>query len=754
MANETSYIGVAMGLDVTDLKAGLQEASKRIGEANADFRAASSGMDDWQKSTEGLSAKVTQLDKVLAAQQSKLGGLKYVYDGLVEEQNKLQQAYDKTVASQGKNSKAAQELKDKLDSQATAVRNAYIKMQNQQAVVNQTQRELSNYRETLKLAEDGTIDLTQVTLRAGRAIQTASNDVEEASGSFAGFAKAVGGGLAAVGGIVAGAVTGFFTLAESTREAREDMAKLTSSFAGAGLSGESAKSTFTELYKVIGETDTAVEASQQIALLAKSEEEAAKWAELATGVTATFGDALKPETFYEAANETLKLGEATGAFTQMLEGTGINVETFNAELATMTTEQEKQAYMLKVSEEAMGAAGKAYEETAGSIMEAREAEAQLSLAMQELGAIAEPIMTTLKLLAVDLLEAMKPFVELIGNGLTAAFNGSADGASMLAEGIGGILNMLVEKFTTLIPTVLEIILQLVPTIVNSLLEQLPQLLNLIVDLVIQVINMVTQMLPQIVDAIIEVVPILINELIKAIPQLLQAAIQLLMAIVEAIPTIIKALIDALPSIISTIVSTLLSNLPMIIKAAVQLFMGILKAIPQIQLELLRTMPQIISGIIGGLIKGIPEMIKAGKDMLEGLIKGLVDVGAIGKAIKKLGDNIVGGVKNFFGIHSPSKLMEEEIGQYLGLGIGQGVIDSIPQVKQQLNKFSNFVTDNLSGIKSGFAIEGAGAGGRFGSTINAPLTINYNGNLSRKEIKQLSNDNFNSILTKLKAQGVV
>ena len=730
MANETNYIGIAMGLDVADLKQGLAEASKQIGMANADFKAASSGMEDWQKSTDGLTVKVKQLDSVLAAQKSKLAG--------------LAAEYEKVAKEQGEGS--------------TQARNLYIRMKNQEAIVNSTQREFNNYTETLKQAEAGTIDLTQVTLKAGKAVQSAGESAKEAGNGFGGFAKAIGGGLAAVGGIVAGAVTSFFTLAESTREAREDMAKLTSSFSGAGLSGESAKNTFTDLYKVIGETDTAVEASQQIALLAKSEEEAAKWAQLATGVTATFGDALKPETFYEAANETLKLGEATGAFTQMLEGTGINVEEFNAELATMTTEQEKQAYMLEVSQEAMGAAGEAYKETAGSIMEAREAEAQLSLAMQELGAIAEPIMTTLKLVVVDLLEAIKPFVELIGNGLTAAFNGSAEGASMLAEGIGGIVNMLVERFTTLIPTVLEIIMQLVPTIVDTILEQLPQLLQLVVDLAIQLIDMITQMLPQIVDAIMKILPVLIKNLIKAIPQLLEAAIQLLMAIVKAIPTIIKELVAALPDIISTIVSTLLANLPMIIQAAIQLFMGIVKAIPQIVKELTRATPQIIKGIVDGLIKGIPELVKAGGDMLAGLFKGMLDPKAIWNAVKGLFNSIVGGIKSLFGIHSPSKVMEEEVGKYLGLGIGEGLIDSIPQVKQQLSKFSDFITDNLSGIKTGLTIDGMGGsssrGRNVGGGISSVQNIYFNGNLSRKELKRIENDNYNSMLMKMKAQGVV
>ena len=232
-----------------------------------------------------------------------------------------------------------------------------------------------------------------------------------------------------------------------------------------------------------------------------------------------------------------------------------------------------------------------------------------------------------------------------------------------------------------------------------------------------------------------------------------------MAIVEAIPTIIQALVKALPSIISTIVSTLLANLPMIINAAIQLFMGIIKAIPQIQKELFKAIPQIISGIVKGLINGIPELIKAGGDMLAGLFKGLLDPKAIAKAVKGLFNGIVGGIKSLFGIHSPSKVMEDEIGQYLGLGIGEGLLGSIPQVKQQLSKFSNFVTDNLSGVKSGLAFNGGvgssgGSIGRGNTVINAGQTIYYNGNLSRKQIRQLEDDNYTSIKMKLRTEGLL
>ena len=60
------------GLDVSDLKKGLDEAKQAIRLANATFKAETAGLDDWASSADGVRSKLAQLDKVLEAQQSQL----------------------------------------------------------------------------------------------------------------------------------------------------------------------------------------------------------------------------------------------------------------------------------------------------------------------------------------------------------------------------------------------------------------------------------------------------------------------------------------------------------------------------------------------------------------------------------------------------------------------------------------------------------------------------------------------------------
>lgn len=758
MADNTNYIGVAMGMDVTDLKAGLSEANKQIQLANSEFKAASSGMDDWTKSTEGLTAKVKQLDTVLNAQKSKLAG--------------LQAEYEKVAKEQGENSDAARKLR--------------VQINNQQSVVNKTQKEFDNYSETLKQAEAGTLDLEKVSLRGGKAIDKMGDSAADAGGKVEGnfgasAAKGIVGGIAAIGAAALAAVGSFLSLANSTRETRENFNKLEAGFTTAGHSAADAQKTYKDLYGILGDEGQATEAAAHLAQLANSQEELAQWTDIATGVYATFGDSLPIENLTEAANETAKTGQITGGLADALNWAGESEEEFQAKLDAASTEQERQALITETLNGLYSEQSDKFKELNADIIAAREADAELAQTMAELGAIAEPIMTTLKTLATELLQEIKPFVEMIGTGLKGALEGSAGATDTLAQGLSGILSTLAEKLvgmlptiistlaslaTSLLPQLLSTVSGLIPPLLETLAAQLPVVLQAIISGFSQILTSIGAMLPELIPLAINAVLTIAGTLLDNIDQLIDAGISLLMGLADGLIAALPQLIAKIPVIIEKLLGAITRNLPKLIASGGELLSslrdGLLQAIP----DLIRSIPEIIKSIVGGLIEGIPDLVKAGGDLLAGLFEGFLNPKAIWEAVKSLGESIVDAAKSFFGIKSPSKLMRDEIGEYVGEGVGVGVLDSLPTVKKNLTKFGDFITDNLGGIKSGLSLDAngvygttaranaiTGAGAR-STVVNAGMTINYNGNLSLKEIKRREREHYISVRTKLKAEGQI
>jgi hypothetical protein len=64
-------------------------------------------------------------------------------------------------------------------------------------------------------------------------------------------------------------------------------------------------------------------------------------------------------------------------------------------------------------------------------------------------------------------------------------------------------------------------------------------------------------------------------------------------------------------------------------------------------------------------------------------------------IKKLGNKIVGGIKDFFGIKSPSRLMRDEVGKFVAQGIGVGFEDEIDSVYNDMQNALDFETSRMT-----------------------------------------------------------
>jgi phage-related protein/uncharacterized protein YoxC len=770
MAN-TETLGASFAIDTTNLKAGLAQANRLIRESNSEFKAAAAGMDDWSESEEGLTARLKNLNTVADLQSKKVDALQSEYDRLISE------GLDPTSA-------AAIKLRTDINKEKEALAKT-------QKEIKDSSEALENLADASDEAADGQDEVADSAKKAGKGLSA----LKKAGGVAV-------GAIAAVGAAAAGLVTAFLSTAESTREVRENMTRLETSFESAGFSAEKATETYNDLYGILGDTGRATEAAQQLTKLSKTEDDLKANTRILTGVLAEYGDSIPTEGLAEGMAATAAMGNVQGVLADALEWQGVNLDKYNEKLEKMKTEEQRAAYIQQTLIDLYGESADAFAENNKAIIEAREAEAALSQATAELGAIAEPIMTRLKQIATDLLITIQPFVKLIGEGLTGALDGAADAGQKLADGISGVLNTVIGKVTEALPMVLSVITGIIPSVLKALTDAVPEILQAIIDIVPQItdallnaipllldclaeivaqllislgtllpqiLQQIIAILPKVIESLINAIPLLldaatqflmaiveaiptiitqllhelpkiintiINGVVKAVPQLLQAAITLLMAIIQAIPTIIQALIENLPTIINTIidgvlnalpllleaaiqffmaiidaiptiidalvtnlpkiittiVKVLVNNLPKIIQAAVQLFMGLIKAIPQICKELIKNMPQIISSIVSGLKKGFKDIVNVGKDLIRGLWDGINDmVGWIGKKVKGFGENVLGGLKDFFGIKSPSKVMANVVGKNLALGIGEGFEDNIKGVNADIEASMNPIT---------------------------------------------------------------
>lgn len=207
-------------------------------------------------------------------------------------------------------------------------------------------------------------------------------------GGFGSAVKNIGKVGAALAGIsFAGITAGFIGMAEATEEYRRAMGKLNTAYQAAGYSAETAQQAYSQFYSILGDTDTATEASQLLSQLARSQEDVSKWTKIAAGVNGTFGDSLPIEGLIESANETARTGQVTGVLADALNWAGkVSEDQMNAKLeATNSTAKRTQIIMETLTDTYYGAADAFYANNK-ALIQARQNE----VAMQKVtGALGE-----------------------------------------------------------------------------------------------------------------------------------------------------------------------------------------------------------------------------------------------------------------------------------------------------------------------------------------------------------------------------
>ena len=225
---------------------------------------------------------------------------------------------------------------------------------------------------------------------------------------------------------------------------------------------------------------------------------------------------------------------------------------------------------------------------------------------------------------------------------------------------------------------------------KTLIEQFVDSLVTVGENIIPRINIIIQGLTQLItEASQTIIPMAVQILLENLPSIVAAGMDLIIALVSGILDNIDMLIDCVLEMVDVIVDKLIDNLPKLIDGGIRLIAalanGLIRAIP----NLVSKIPQIISSIVKGLISGIPAIFDVGKNIVEGLWNGIKNMGSwVTGKVKDFFGGIVGGVKDFLGIHSPSKVFAG-IGGFMAEGLGEGFDDQFKSVKKDIENSMNF-----------------------------------------------------------------
>ena len=763
-------------VDISELKAGITEANRLIKLANSEFKAASSGMDNWANSTDGLQAKIKQLTTVQELEQKKLQNLK--------------EQYKQVVAAEGENSKGAQNLA--------------IQINNQEAAVNKVTKELDNYEGRLDLVEKAQKNAE----KSGNSLEEELKDLENAAGDAGDAAEESGDGFTIMKGALAdlaasaiksaisavGDLVGsLLELPEATKEFRSVFSAAMQSASDSAIGIDGAKKSYEEFYKVAADEGQAAEATSHIAGLVSSEKDLQGALDGVIGAWVEFGDSIALEGLAEAAHETATTGKVTGQLADALNWATASTEdweralggnekalsafkkatdegmtaedAYNEALNACSTEQERQQLVVSTLNGLYSENAKSYAESNSSMLDANEANLKLMETQSKMAEVVEPLTAAWTTFKAQALEAITPLIETLGGkiqetvtylqehqgvatAIKTAIIGLAAGLGVLATAlaiqgaINGVSKAMAFLNTTLLANPIVLIVAAVASLAagfiylwntsdkfrefwTGLWEGIKSACGTAID---AIVNFFTVTVPNAFNAALDWIKnnwgSLLLFLINPFAGLFKYFYENNTKFKEFVDTAVK-FIKELPGKIWTWLKNTISkagtfvvNMKDKAKEAganfVKNVVEFIKNLPGKIWTWLKNAAQkvvewksnlvskgkaaakaLFDAIVEKIAKLPGKLLTMGKDIVKGLWNGISNMaGWIKSKIEGFGETVLNSLKDFFGIHSPSKVMKNVIGKNLVRGIADGITSNKKIATSVVKKFGKELLSTL------------------------------------------------------------
>lgn len=294
-----------------------------------------------------------------------------------------------------------------------------------------------------------------------------------------------------------------------------------------------------------------------------------------------------------------------------------------------------------------------------------------------------------------------------------------------------ILNTLIQGINDNLNVIVEGIMSIIMTLVNGIIGMLPDILQTGINILLELVKGITQALPELIPVIVDAIILIVETLIDNIDLIIDAGIQLILGLADGLIEALPRLIEKAPEIVQKLVDAIIRNFPKIVSAGGELIGKLIMGITSSVYKLFEVAPTLISTIVRGIKTGYEEIKKSGKYLIEGIWNGMLSkVDWVYENIKSFANNIVGNLKKALGIKSPSRVMRDQVGQWLPKGIAVGIdantdsaLNSIDKMNEEImNKMSQAV--NMETAKASFN----GTTGSISQILSANSVIrveNYN-----------------------------
>lgn len=265
-----------------------------------------------------------------------------------------------------------------------------------------------------------------------------------------------------------------------------------------------------------------------------------------------------------------------------------------------------------------------------------------------------------------------------------------------------VLTTLNDGILAKIPDILTSMADMVTDLSGNLQASMPEFLERGGEFLSNMITGILGKLPDILGGLMSVVTALIGLLMDNLPQFLAKGWEITLGIMKGIWDKLPDIVGKVFQLLGELITTIVNKLPDFIQQGVELVGSIIDGIGDAIPDILETMTDMAKQAIDA-VKEI-DWLDLGVQIINGIVDGIKSIGdLIGSTLQNLAKGAWEGLKDFFGVASPSKLMRDTVGKMLPLGIAEGINAEAGAVTDAMEEMAS---ETALGAQADFSVSGS------------------------------------------------
>lgn len=260
-----------------------------------------------------------------------------------------------------------------------------------------------------------------------------------------------------------------------------------------------------------------------------------------------------------------------------------------------------------------------------------------------------------------------------------------------------IISTIIQTTLTVIQTIWSTVWNIIVTVAQTIWNTIVTVISTAINVIAEIIRAITQAIQgnwsAVWNTIKGIAQTVWNAIRSVVTSVINAIKSVITSVMNAIRSVMTSIWNAIKSVTSSVWSGIRSVVTSVINGIRSTVSGIMNSIKSVFSSGWNTVRSVTSSGIHGAANVVRSvaggMVSAGSNFVMGFVRGVT--GAIGSAVQaaaNMARAALNAAKAALGIHSPSRIMRDQVGYYVTEGMAVGILGNIKSVSHAMDRVAD------------------------------------------------------------------